>query len=73
VKQTGQLGFYFVVSLVIVQALMAGYRPMNFQGIDILASYSAITVDGFEFIVTGRAFAMGILENYPILRNPPDV
>jgi hypothetical protein len=46
---------------------------MNFQGIDILASYSAIMVDGFEFIITGRAFAMVILENYPILRNPPYV
>ena len=46
---------------------------MNFHGIDILASYSAITIDGFEFIITGRAFAMGILENYPILRNPPYV
>ena len=68
-----RLGYYFVVFLIIAQGLIAGYRPMNFQGNDILESYSAITVDGFEFIITGRAFAMGILENYPILRNPPYV
>ena len=72
-KPASRLGYYFVVFLVVAQGLIAGYRPMNFQGIDILASYSGITIDGFEFIITGRAFAMGILENYPILRNPPYV
>lgn len=72
-KLASRLGYYFVVFLVVAQGLIAGYRPMNFQGIDILASYSGITIDGFEFIITGRAFAMGILENYPILRNPPYV
>jgi hypothetical protein len=49
---------------------IATYRPLSIDGKDILGSYSAITVDGFDFILTGRAIASGVIVDLPVLRNP---
>ena len=49
---------------------IATYRPLSLDGKDILGSYSAITVDGFDFILTGRAIASGVIVELPVLRNP---
>jgi len=43
---------------------------MSINRKDILESYSAVTVDGFDFIITGRALASGIYTGWPVLRNP---
>ena len=56
--------------IVIIQILIVTYRPLSLNRKDIIESYSAITVDGFDFIVTGRALASGIFSNSPVLRNP---
>ena len=53
-----------------IQIIIATYRPMSINRKDILESYSAVTVDGFDFIITGRALASGIYTDWPVLRNP---
>jgi hypothetical protein len=53
-----------------IQIIIATYRPVSINRKDILESYSAVTVDGFDFIITGRALASGIYTEWPVLRNP---
>lgn len=69
-KFKSEITLNLVKLIVIIQILIVTYRPLSLNRKDIIESYSAITVDGFDFIVTGRALASGIFSNWPVLRNP---
>jgi hypothetical protein len=55
---------------ILAQIAIVTYRPLSLNQKDLLESYSAITVDGFDFIITGRALMGGIISDWPVLRNP---
>lgn len=59
-----------IITSLIFISLIAGYRPISLGREDLISAYSAITVDGFDFIIVGRALAEGFIGEIISLRNP---
>lgn len=59
-----------IIIILILLSLISGYRPISFGQKDLISAYSAITVDGFDFIIVGRALAQGFEGEVVSLRNP---
>jgi hypothetical protein len=55
-----------LVVLLLSLSILRGYR----HGVDILSHYGAISSDGFDWIIEGRALAAGVFTGWPIQRNP---
>ena len=69
-KSFSNLILTIVKLAILAQIAIVTYRPLSLNQKDLLESYSAITVDGFDFIITGRALMGGIISDWPVLRNP---
>lgn len=69
-KLNSNLILTIVKLFILAQIAIVTYRPLSLNQKDLLESYSAITVDGFDFIITGRALMEGIISGWPVLRNP---
>lgn len=69
-KSISNLILTIVKFFILAQIAIVTYRPLSLNQKDLLESYSAITVDGFDFIITGRALMEGIITDWPVLRNP---
>ena len=59
-----------IITALILISLISGYRPISLGRKDLISAYSAITVDGFDFIIAGRALADGFVGRIVSLRNP---
>ena len=66
-KSFSNLILTIVKLAILAQIAIVTYRPLSLNQKDLLESYSAITVDGFDFIITGRALMGGIISDWPVL------